>query len=278
MDVTEQVQAFVRDGRLRFVVSNALFTDPSPNAVKTLSISYTQPSESPPYHLELQEGETADLSSPPSDSDTTKSAPAANDAASKLQAEYGARRLEWSDIVDHLPTLYETVSRYPGARVLELGVRTGTSTSALLAAVAAVGGHLWSVDIYPPQVPSWWADTDYWSLTVGDDLAEAVVNTAPTEVDVLFIDTSHAYEQTLAELRTYVPRVRAGGIVFCHDTEVEGPSGVGTHTPFPVARALDVFCEETGLTWINRPGSHGLGVIQIEAKVEQVPAGRVGAG
>jgi cephalosporin hydroxylase len=95
-----------------------------------------------------------------------------------------------------------------------------------------------------------------------------VINTAPAEVDVLFIDTSHTYEQTLAELHTYVSRVRAGGVVMCHDTEVEGPAGVGASTPFPVARALDTFCEETGLTWVNQPGSHGLGVIQVGAAAE----------
>jgi beta-1,4-mannosyl-glycoprotein beta-1,4-N-acetylglucosaminyltransferase len=195
----------------------------------------------------------------------------ARDEPTNLQAEYEARRSVRSDIVDHLPTLYETVCRYPGARVLELGVRSGTSTSALLAAVDAVDGHLWSMDVIPPQVPAWWADTARWTLTIGDDLGQDVMNAAPAEVDVLFVDTSHAYEHTLAELRTYVPRVRAGGVVMCHDTELEVPAGVGASPPFPVAKALDTFCAETGRSWVNRPGCYGLGVIEISATENRTP-------
>lgn len=184
-----------------------------------------------------------------------------------LNAEYEARASVWSDIQGHLPTLHNAVLEYPNATVLELGVRWGTSTAALLAAVDKVDGHLWSVDIQPPSVPHWWATTGRWSLTIGDDLDPAVVAAQPEEVDVLFIDTSHAYDHMLAELRTYVGLVKPGGVVMCHDTELEAPELVGTQPPFPVARALDVFCEETGRSWTNNTGSYGLGVIRIPTDV-----------
>jgi hypothetical protein len=65
-------------------------------------------------------------------------------------AEYEQRCREWSDIVDHLPRLYDEVTRYREPQIIELGVRSGNSTAAFLAAVEKVGGHLWSVD---PMVP-----------------------------------------------------------------------------------------------------------------------------
>jgi predicted O-methyltransferase YrrM len=85
----------------------------------------------------------------------------------------------------------------------------------------------------------------------------------PPEIDVLFIDTSHAYWHTLEELRLYVPRVQPGGVVLMHDTELESPDGVGNRPPFPVAKALNDFCAETGLMWRNRTGCWGLGIIDI---------------
>lgn len=185
------------------------------------------------------------------------------DYSPALLAEHQGRCNVWSDIVGHLPTLYDTVLAYPGAVVLELGTRSGNSTAAFLAAAASVGGHVWSVDIGLPQAPGWWWQTGLWSPVIGNDLDPAILARLPGKVDVLFIDTSHAYDHTLAELRTYVPRVKPGGVVLCHDTELEAPELVGPQPPFPVAKALDDYCAESGLKWANNTGSYGLGVINI---------------
>jgi predicted O-methyltransferase YrrM len=187
---------------------------------------------------------------------------------SLLELEYRQRRTRWSDVQGHLQTLYESVCRHPKARVLELGTREGYSTAALLAAAEMVDGHVWSVDLGAPSVPAWWGETGRWTLTVGDDLDPAVADAQPAELDVLFIDTSHTYDQTLDELRLYVPRVRPGGRVLLHDTELDGPDRGyirpgGTDVPFPVARALDDFCAGVGLAWENHTGSYGLGVIDV---------------
>lgn len=181
----------------------------------------------------------------------------------QLHIEYRRRAGEWSDIQGHLPRLYDEVARRVEPVVVELGVRWGTSTSALLAAVSASGGHLWSVDITPPRVPDWWAETGLWTLTIGNDVDPSVVERQPGEIDVLFVDTSHSYHHTLAELRTYALRVRPGGVVLLHDTELESPEDVGSNPPFPVARALDAFCSEAGLTWREHHGSYGLGQVDI---------------
>lgn len=183
-----------------------------------------------------------------------------------LRTEYEARAGQWSDIQGHLPTLHAEVVARPGAQVLELGVRWGTSTACLLAAAEEAGGHVWSVDVSHPAVPDWWAGTGLWTLTVGDDLDPAVAAAQPAAVDVLFIDTSHTFDQTAAELRLYVPRVRPGGVVLLHDVELERPEAAPVGGPaFPVARALDAFCAETGRRWEPRTGSYGLGIIRVPA-------------
>jgi predicted O-methyltransferase YrrM len=167
----------------------------------------------------------------------------------RMELEYRYRAKEPSDISAHLATLYEIVTRYDKPRVIELGVRFGNSTSALLAGVEKTGGHLWSVDIEPPRVPFWWLDSGLWTLTVGDDRDPAIIEVLP-ECDVLFIDTSHTFDHTLEELTAYVPKVKPGGVVLLHDTEYEPENGC------QVARALDQFAPG----WVNIPGSFGLGM------------------
>jgi predicted O-methyltransferase YrrM len=179
-----------------------------------------------------------------------------------LADDYAARLAVWSDIQDHMPRLHETASRYPEARVLELGVRSGNSTSAFLAAAAQVGGHVWSVDIAAPVVPGHWHRSPLWTLTVADDMTLTPRELLPHGlVDVLFIDTSHDYAHTLAELHRYVPAVAPGGTVLLHDTRLRAPPEAPPQDPYPVARALDGYCAVTGRAWAEHGGPYGLGEI-----------------
>jgi predicted O-methyltransferase YrrM len=159
-------------------------------------------------------------------------------------AEYLQRCSEWSDIVDHLPRLFDETCRYEAPQVVELGVRSGNSTCAFLAAVETVGGHVWSVDPERAHVPPHWFDSDLWTFVQADDLM--VVDEAPV-CDVLFIDTTHAYHQTFAELLHYVPKVRDGGVILLHDTELERPEAAPRDDPFPVRRAIEDYLEWVGM-------------------------------
>lgn len=193
---------------------------------------------------------------------------------SALREEYDRRRAEPSDIRDHLDEIYRTASSYAQPRILELGVRSGNSTAALLAAAEMTGGHVWSVDVAQPTVPDWWLTTGRWTLHVGNDVDGILhhrLKADPGVFDVLFIDTVHTYQHTLAELRLYVPMVRPGGTVLLHDTELHTPAGlpadvVNSQPAFPVAAALNMFCTETGAYWENRPGCYGLGVMKVGFK------------
>lgn len=127
-----------------------------------------------------------------------------------------------------------------------------------------------------------WADTGLWDFLQADDLSGQALRFVPDRLDVLFIDTNHRYEHTLAELRAYVPRVRPGGVVLAHDVELTIWQMIGYGEPgaaedasgpeYPVAAALDVYCEQAGLKWFRQaerpnpaPGRpfYGLGTIEI---------------
>ena len=195
---------------------------------------------------------------------------AAGGIQSTLADAYADRLARPSDIREYLPLLHGTVAGIPGCRVLELGTRKGNSTLAFLAAAETVGGHVWSVDIDPcdrdPAGMGPWAGCPLWTFTRGDDLNPGVAANQPSEVDVLFIDTSHLLVPTRAELALYVPRVAPGGVVLCHDTRVfmwqalEGPDPA--QTP-PVQQALDEYCAAHGLEWTDTEGDYGLGVIHV---------------
>jgi len=172
--------------------------------------------------------------------------------------EYTTRCWMPSDIVAHMPQLHEEAST-GDATVIELGVRTGNSTAAFLAAVEKHGGHVHSVDVARPKVP-WFAHRQ-WTFHLGDDLA--VADDLP-DCDLLFIDTSHHYGHTRAELDAYVPKVRPGGVVLLHDTELERPDTAPESDPaFPVRTAIDEYCADHDLDVEYVPGCYGLGVIRM---------------
>lgn len=176
-----------------------------------------------------------------------------------IQERYDRLLGEDTDVRDHLPRFAELVKELNAQHVIELGVRSGVSTVAFLYALEETGGHLTSVDISPgPQIES-----SRWTFIQSDDLApELLAQLWPAAI--VFIDTSHHYEHTLAELRTYRPLVEPGGAILCHDTELEEPHlAPPTDPPFPVKTAITEFCDEEGLDWSNDPKCFGLAEIRI---------------
>ena len=187
-----------------------------------------------------------------------------------LEADYQLRLTTWSDMAEQSHLLRDAVRQYWQPVIAELGTRTGESTSALLSAASSCGGRMWSVDIAQVHPSDWWEQTGWWKFLAADDMSDMAAQFIPDQLDVLFIDTSHTYEHTLAELRKYVPRVRPGGTVLCHDTELRHNDPImgwdwvmaADHAPvFPVAAALDTFCAETGLSMgtSSRPSRPGAG-------------------
>ncbi|MFO7962493.1 MAG: class I SAM-dependent methyltransferase [Desulfobacterales bacterium] len=134
-----------------------------------------------------------------------------------------------SDITDHLAVLFCEVLKSDPSLVVELGTRKGDSTRALLQAASIAGAKMISVDMMDC---SQFVDDDSmkntWRFVQADDVAfagEFVVwcrsNGFPETVDVLFVDTSHEYEHTLAEIRAWFPLLSERGKVIFHDTHMK---------------------------------------------------------
>lgn len=175
-----------------------------------------------------------------------------------MRALYEEHCIRPSDIFEHLPTFVALCEQLDAKNVIELGVRGGVSTVAWLYGLEQTDGHLHSVDISaPPEIES-----DRWTFTRGNDVDPDLVSALPASVDIVFIDTSHTYEQTLQELALYVPKVRSGGVVVLHDTEVEHPDLTEDYN-FPVKRAVELFTMANGLSWTNEPKCNGLGTIEV---------------
>jgi predicted O-methyltransferase YrrM len=167
-----------------------------------------------------------------------------------------------SDIHLHLPRFVYLVEKMRPEHVVELGARSGVSTTGWLYGLEGTGGRLTTVDMdVAPAIGS----HGNWVHIQGDDTDPDVVAQVD-DCDILFIDTSHAFEHTLWELRTWGAKVRAGGLILCHDTELErpwDPPCPATDPDFPVKMAVRTFCDETGFRWINIPECWGLAIIEV---------------
>jgi cephalosporin hydroxylase len=144
-----------------------------------------------------------------------------------------------SDINEHLMHLHRLVVAHNMKSVIELGVRHGNSTIALLHALDKTGGHLWSVDV----AKQWnGLESDRWTFIEGDDLSDEVMMKLPLyAIDLVFIDTYHGYQQTVNEITKYKPLVRSGGMMAFHDTNVHtfDHHPPGSEPPFPVRKAVE---------------------------------------
>jgi hypothetical protein len=147
----------------------------------------------------------------------------------------------------HLPRL----RRVARGNVLELGVRGGNSTTALLAGLEERRGMLWSVDV-DASCAALFDGHPQWRFVHSDSRDATTIDAqgAPAQLDILFVDTIHTYEQVRAELETWGDRVRRGGLILFHDTD-----------SFPeIRRAIAAWCRPRGVPYTFHAGSYGLGV------------------
>ena len=113
------------------------------------------------------------------------------------------------------------LARESGAKVIvELGTGHGCSTAALLAAAEDLGAVVYSadrnprsVDRLPPEMKARFFNLSSWDPSLPEKMGV-------TEVDFIFIDTSHQAPQTESELALWMPKVKVGGWAVFHDTKV----------------------------------------------------------
>lgn len=178
----------------------------------------------------------------------TKTSPELNQKFSlSARNAYEYHLRHWSDIQAHLPMLFESAK---GA-CMEIGVRSGVSTSALLAGIEQHGGYLCSVDVNDCGVftghPQWTfiqADTQKY----GNSLKFIV----PENLELLFVDGDHSYEGALFDLINFGEHAKR---IFVHDTDCPDT--------FPgVRKAVEEFARRTGRKPIYHHGSYGMAEIR----------------
>jgi cephalosporin hydroxylase len=127
-----------------------------------------------------------------------------------------------TDISDHLLPLFLEALAVRPRLIVELGVRTGESTFAFERVARLCGSSLVSVDIDDCLRASSWKD---WTFVKSDDIEFARqfpewcrARGINPEIDVLFIDTSHLYDHTVQEIKSWFPYLAEKSKVFFHDT------------------------------------------------------------
>lgn len=131
-----------------------------------------------------------------------------------LAQTYESMCKESSDINEHLPTLSEYASECK--TVVELGMRYGLSTVALLHGLSGKRGALLSYDIQrtfaAQAIEELARESDVrFMFTEADDLTIEI-----PKCDLLFIDTLHNYSQLKRELELHSGKV--GKYIIMHDT------------------------------------------------------------
>lgn len=150
------------------------------------------------------------------------------------------------DIIEHLPFLQRLCLEKEAQVILELGVCQGGSTKTFLKSAEVLGARVISIDL---EDFSHISDSPRWEFHRMNDL-DFEIN---EPIDILFIDTSHTYEQTLAELRKFAPKVQPNGVILLHDT-VSCPE---------VKKAIEQYLKEVPgrYTFEERTNNNGLGIL-----------------
>jgi len=174
-----------------------------------------------------------------------------------------------SDINEHLFTLYNNVVSDGRKVVVELGVRAGLSTQALLTAIAQMPmAKLYSYDLDPLRPKDTPPNTtlleripeaqnyDFWDFKFGPEKGNSLLvhdQWGPESIDYLFIDTEHKPEQLYKELNLWHGKVKNTGLIVLHDTIVPA---------FRLKEAISQFLKENAnYRYMEYMYNNGLGVI-----------------
>ncbi|HSW30848.1 MAG TPA: class I SAM-dependent methyltransferase [Longimicrobiales bacterium] len=161
-----------------------------------------------------------------------------------------------TDISHHLSTLFHEALDAAPKLIVELGTRGGDSTFVFERVARRTGAVLLSVDIADCSEVTAWPG---WAFVQEDDVAFArrfpawcAERGLAPQADVLFVDTTHAYEQTRAELEAWMPHLAPGGRALFHDSNMgglyrrgDGTVGLAGDMGRGVIRALHGFLGES---------------------------------
>ena len=172
--------------------------------------------------------------------------------ADRALEEIRDRAAAWSDISDHLETIYSESLACSPKLIVELGTRGGESTRCLQAAAEKNAAALISVDLDNCSTVSKYQN---WHFIQQDDIVFASMfedwctqrGLVPS-IDVLLVDTSHEYGHTVKEIESWFPWLSPTCRVMFHDTNMaciyrrrDGSFGPGWDNERGVIRAIEEF-------------------------------------
>jgi cephalosporin hydroxylase len=198
-----------------------------------------------------------------------------------------------SDISSHLPTLFCYTLLEDPKLILEIGIRSGESTHAFASAQQLAHAHLLGIDI-DPSCASAYADRANSNFVCMNDLDfldhYATSEYRNSKFDVIFIDTFHLYEHTLAEIELFLPLLNEHGFLAFHDSNItplnnnhayirlngtvgyapEGSRGVTQALKeyfafqFDEGKYINTIVEKDGIEWyfVHYPFCNGLTVLK----------------
>jgi hypothetical protein len=157
-----------------------------------------------------------------------------------------------SDISDHLIPLFIEAAAMRPSLLVELGVRSGESTVALGRVADIFGANLISVDLEDCSAA---CSSSHQVFVKSDDIRFAQQFGAwcgshglVQSIDVLFIDTSHEFDHTVAEIENWFPILSPHCKVVFHDTNMStvyfrknGTIGIGWANQRGVIAAIEQY-------------------------------------
>ena len=178
----------------------------------------------------------------------------------ELCKEYRVAKDTISDINEHLEILKALADEVN--HVTEMGTRTGSSTRAFLVSDVKLRSYDLFLDDRVLELfqiaKNLGKDVEYYQQDV---LSVDIENT-----DLLFIDTWHAYDQLIEELRLHAPKVKK--YIAFHDTQTFGTKSetfMGKSGSNGLLPAIIHYMIESGDQWkfkIHRTNNNGLTVIE----------------
>ena len=122
---------------------------------------------------------------------------------------------------NHFDFLYLLTKKYKFDLMVELGTYIGFS--ALHMRKGNPEGKLYTIDINEKAGEMIRAE-DNINLIIGDSVESA--SKVPDGIDLLFIDARHNDDSPMRELKTYLPKMKKGGLILMDDI-YDHPDGIG---------------------------------------------------
>jgi predicted O-methyltransferase YrrM len=132
----------------------------------------------------------------------------------------------WSSERSVSEFLGDLVFRHRAKQVVEVGCFVGWSSAHIALGLKAAdsGGRLWCIDYDRNILEIARGNLAKRSLDEGTtficglSLDSSVLSALPAEIDVIFLDTSHEYEDTIREVEAYLCRLSHNGYLVLHDS------------------------------------------------------------